>query len=84
MIIQYSSTATGEPMHTASKQWHCALQLYQLSSETLCCQLCLTCYTAVQINNCLNNQSSPYENYRLYLFQMEAITCLLQNQHFSR
>jgi len=32
------------------------------------CQMCLTCYTTVQINNCLKrtsyNQSSHYKNYR--------------------
>jgi len=30
----------------------------------------------------LCSQSSHYENYRRFLLQMEAITCLLQNQNF--
>jgi len=59
-------------------------QLYQLSSvkKALCCQLCSTHYTAVQINNRFCNQSSHYENYRRFQLQMETITCLPQNRHF--
>jgi len=47
-------------MHTASKRWHRASQLYQLLSEkkTLCCQLYPTHYAAVQINNCLRITST--------------------------
>jgi len=42
--IQHSRTALLLPMHTTSKQWNRAPQLYQLSSEknTLRCQLCST------------------------------------------
>jgi len=46
-------------MHTASKQWH---HLYPLTllfeKKTFCCQLCSTCYTEVQINNCLKRTSA--------------------------
>jgi len=31
--IQTSLIIAGESMHTASKQWHCVPQLYQLLSE---------------------------------------------------
>jgi len=31
----------------------------------------------------LCNQSSHYENYGRFLLQIEAITCVPQNQHFS-
>jgi len=45
----HSLIITGEPMHTTTKQWNCAPQLYQLLSENkmLCCWLFSTHYTAV-------------------------------------
>jgi len=59
-IQWHSLVITGEPTYATSKQWHCAPQLYQLSSEKkmLHCQLCSTRYTAVRINNCLKITSA--------------------------
>jgi len=55
----------------------CATLTY-LSSEkkTFHCQLCSTCYTAVQINNNFCNQRSHYENYGWFPLGIEAITFL--------
>ena len=55
---------TGEPMHTASKERMapCTPAInYCLKNEvsiTLCCQLCSTHYTALQIKNCLKSTSA--------------------------
>jgi len=59
--------------------------LMYLSSEmkTLHCQLWSTHYTAVQIKINFCNKSSHYENYRRSPLEIEAITCLPQNRHFS-
>ena len=55
---------TGEPTHTASnkKKWYrIPATNYHLRSEvsiTLCCQLCSTCYTTLQIKNCSKSASA--------------------------
>ena len=48
--------------HTAF-EWHHVPQLYRLKSEgsiTLCCQLCSTRYTAVQIKSCSKSISATH------------------------
>jgi len=54
--------------------------------KTLHYQLCSNRYSGTNqqlFKKKFCNQSSHYENYRWFLQQMEAITCLPQNQHFS-
>ena len=51
---------TSEPTHTTSEMMPSYIN-YFLKSEvsiTLHCQLCSTCYTALQINNCLKSTSA--------------------------
>jgi len=79
MIIIENAVST----HTASKQWHHSPPEKMLRL-TFRHWLCSTHYTAVWINEKnLCNQSSLYENYGRFLLQIEAITCVLQNRHFS-
>ena len=62
---------TGESTHTASKvrkgAMHPRYINYLLKSEvsiTLCCQLCSTCYTTLQIKNC-SKSTSAIHAYRI-------------------
>jgi len=60
--IQYSVNITGEPMHTTSKQWHHAPQLYQLSSDTLLPAMFNPLYSSTNqqlFKNTFCNQGSP-------------------------
>jgi len=80
--VQYSSTA----YYIETIAPHVPLTYLLSEKKTLCCQQYSTCYAAVRIYNCLKrtcNQRSHYENYRRFPLQMEAITCLPQNRHFS-
>jgi len=80
--IQCGLIITGEPAHTASKQWHWVPKLHQLLSEKEDAAMFKPLYsnTNQQLLKNFCNQSSPYENYTWFPLQM----CIPQNQHFSR